>query len=147
MRQPTNIRRMVLLMVAAIWLQPLLGMRAQAQETFSAACAFDGGRVSFIVSGENAQAGITRPNAVLKYADETNGRDVYVTSDIRRPAILVVTSYLAPTSSTAMGSRAIYVIDTERGSFSHIVENRIQQDNSTFAPVQGGTCSVVRSQK
>lgn len=136
---------LALLPLATMSLQPLLGVRAQAQEAFSAACSFDGGRVTFVVSGENAQAGIARPNAVLKYADKDKGRDVYVTSDVRRPTILVVVAYLTPASATAMVSRDTYVIDTERGSFSHIAESRSQQDNSSFVVVQSGTCSVARN--
>jgi ATP sulfurylase len=130
-----------------LWLQPFLATRADAQEAFSAACAFDGGRLTFVISGENAQAGLTRPNAVWKYADEDKARNVYVTSDIRRPAILVVVAYSVPSSPTAMVSRSTYVIDTDRGSFSQIVENRSQQDNSNLVLVQSGTCSVARNQK
>lgn len=101
--------------------------------------------MTFVVSGENAQVAISRPNAVLKYADKDQGRDVYVTSDVRRPAILVVVAYFTPASPTAMASRDTYVIDTERGSFSHINESRSQQDNSSFVVVQSGTCSVERN--
>jgi len=129
-----------------VWLQPFLGTPAGAQEVFSAACAFDGGRLTFVLSGENPQAAISEPNAVLKYADQNKGRDVYVSSDVRRPAILVVIAYETPATSTARISRGTYVIDTERGSFSHIVEHR-NQDNSTFVAVQSGTCSVVRNKK
>jgi hypothetical protein len=46
-----------------------------------------------------------------------------------------------------MVSRSTYVIDTDRGSFSQIVENRSQQDNSNLVLVQSGTCSVARNQK
>ncbi|MCJ9731187.1 hypothetical protein [Bradyrhizobium sp. PRIMUS42] len=105
MTNPKTKIRLALLTLATVSLQPLLGAPAQAQQAFSAACASDGGRATFVVSGENAQAGISRPNAVLKYADKDKGRDVYVTSDVLRPTILVVVAYLTPASPTAMTSR------------------------------------------
>lgn len=137
---------LALLTFATMSLQPLLGMRAQAQEAFSAACASDGGRATFVVSGENAQAAISGPNAVLKYADESKGWDVYATSDIRRPEILVIVAH-RPISPMGMVPRSTYVIDTEHGSYSQVFESRSQQDNSSFVVVQSGTCSVARNRK
>src|SRR3954470_17009684 len=114
----TNPMPKTLAALAVLWLQPLLGTRAQAQETFNAACAVGGERTTtFVVSGDIAQT--AQPNAVIKYADEAGALDAYAAFEIRQPAILVVIVH-RPISPFGMLPRSTYVIDTERGNYSSI---------------------------
>ncbi|MCK1447761.1 hypothetical protein IVB34_34485 [Bradyrhizobium sp. 2] len=124
----------------------ITGAPVRAQEAFSAACTVEGGRLNFVVSGHNAQAGISKPNGVLKYADESTAQEVYITSDSRHPNMLVVIAH-RQISPTGMVPRSTYVIDTERGSYTQVFESRSQQDNSTFVVVQSGACSVARNRR
>ena len=111
-------------------------------QVLSAACTWEGGRLSFTVEIENVLPILSEANATLRYSDKPEPRKAYALTAVGEPILIVVVALDRPNSMGAF-VRDTYVIDRDRGRFTHVSKSAFQ-DGSRSAVLQKGTCAAAR---
>jgi hypothetical protein len=115
---------------------------AYSDQAFSAACSFDGGKFSFVVSGTIASVMLSAPNAKFRFGDR-EPREAFV---VAKPgsSVLIVLVPGRESPRNGITPHDTYLIDVAAGSFLHVNEQTFRKDGSHSVVLQDGSCATPR---